>query len=168
MTLLEEMAERHTHAPALTRLEKDEATRVTYLELLARTGAVAARLAAAGVKKGDRVALSAKNHPDWAITYFGILRAGAVAVPLDPALDDDTRANLLTDCAAAAVVSDSGIQHANAFDIRAVTRADGSLTAPSVRLNSPSDGGPSSSPGGGSDPYASSSSGSKLPLSVGS
>ena len=45
---------------------------------------MAARLAALGVKKGDRVVLAAKNHPDWAIAYFGIVRAGATAVPVDP------------------------------------------------------------------------------------
>ena len=121
VSLLEEMAERHAHAPALTRLEKEEASRVTYLELRARSRAVAARLAAAGVKKGDRVVLSAKNHPDWAITYFGILRAGAVAVPLDPALDEEARANLIADCAATAVISDSGVPHSNAFNIRTIT-----------------------------------------------
>ncbi|MGO8996184.1 MAG: AMP-binding protein [Polyangiaceae bacterium] len=134
VSLLEEMAERHAHAPALTRLEKEEASRVTYLELRARSRAVAARLAAAGVKKGDRVVLSAKNHPDWAITYFGILRAGAVAVPLDPALDEEARTNLIADCAATAVISDSGVPHSNAFNIRTITLTDDSLVPPSLDI----------------------------------
>ena len=46
-----------------------------------------------GVKKGDRV-VAAKNHPDWAIGYFGILRAGAVAVPVDAELDGHAFANV--------------------------------------------------------------------------
>ncbi len=136
IALLEEMAERHAHAPALTRLEKGEASRVTYLELRARSRAVAARLAAAGVAKGDRVILSAKNHPDWAIAYFGILRAGAVAVPIDPALDDAARTNLIVDCAAAAVVSDDvRIAHPNAFAIHALTLADDALTPPTIEVS---------------------------------
>ena len=31
--------------------------------------------------------LSGPNHLDWAVAYFGILRAGAVVVPLDPGLE---------------------------------------------------------------------------------
>jgi long-chain acyl-CoA synthetase len=143
IALLEEMADRHAHAPALTRLEKDGATRVTYLELRARSRAVAARLAAAGVTRGDRVVLSAKNHPDWAIAYFGILRAGAVAVPLDPALDHEARANLVADCSAAAVVSDDPwkspaadgrVAHPNVLDIHAITLRDDALSPPAVHV----------------------------------
>jgi long-chain acyl-CoA synthetase len=133
--LLFEMAERHAHAPALTRLEKEGALRVTYAELAARSRAVAARLAAVGVRKGDRVALSAKNHPDWAIAYFGILLAGAVAVPLDPALDDHARANLLEDCGAAAVLADSHVAHPHALDVHEATRADDALVPPSVDVS---------------------------------
>ena len=39
-----------------------------------------------GVVAGDRVYLSGANHPTWSVCYFGILVAGAVAVPLDVAL----------------------------------------------------------------------------------
>jgi long-chain acyl-CoA synthetase len=137
VALLEEMAGQHAHAPALTRLEKDGVSRVTYLELRARSRAVAARLAAAGVAKGDRVVLSAKNHPDWAIAYFGILRAGAVAVPIDPALSDDARANLIGDCDAAAVVSDTGktaLAHPNVFALHAVTLPDDALEPPAIEF----------------------------------
>ncbi|HEY2514140.1 MAG TPA: AMP-binding protein, partial [Polyangiaceae bacterium] len=134
--LLEEMAERHEHAPALSRLEEGAAgaLRVTYAELRARSRAVAARLAHAGVAAGNRVILSAKNHPEWAIAYFGILRAGAVAVPLDPALDAEARANLIADAGAAAVISDTGIAHAHAFALHAITRRDDALVPPAIEL----------------------------------
>ena len=138
VALLEEMAERHAHAPALTRLEKEGATRVTYLELRARSRAVAARLAAAGVTQGDRVVLSGKNHPDWAIVYFGILRAGAVAVPIDPALDEEARANLIADCRAAAVVSDAAtgaIAHPSVFPLHGITLPDDSLAPPALEFS---------------------------------
>jgi len=137
VSLLEEMAERHGHAAALTRLESEGATRVTYEELRARSRAVAARLAASGVKAGDRVVLSAKNRPEWPIAYFGILRAGGVAVPIDPALDDEARANLIADCEASAVISDADIAHANAWPIAALTVRDDSLPPPAI---TPDDG----------------------------
>jgi long-chain acyl-CoA synthetase len=41
------------------------------------------RLSAAGVTTGDRCAILADNDADWCATYLGILRIGAVAVPLD-------------------------------------------------------------------------------------
>jgi long-chain acyl-CoA synthetase len=42
-------------------------------------------LASKGIKQGDRVILFSNNMPEWGITYFGILKAGATAVPIDPA-----------------------------------------------------------------------------------
>ena len=37
-----------------------------------------------GVARGERVAILLENRPQWPMSYFGILLAGAVAVPLDP------------------------------------------------------------------------------------
>ena len=60
----------------------------TYAEFAQQSGAIAASLSAHyGVKPGDRVLLAAQNHPAWAITFFGILKAGATVVPLDPNID---------------------------------------------------------------------------------
>ncbi|MSP24418.1 MAG: AMP-dependent synthetase [Myxococcales bacterium] len=86
LDLLDEMAERHDHSVALRMLEEDGLSRITFLEWRAASANVAATLAQAGVKKGDRVLLSGDNRPSWPITYFGILRAGAIAVPVDPKL----------------------------------------------------------------------------------
>ena len=36
-----------------------------------------------GVHKGDRVLLWGSNSPWWVVAFFGVLRAGAIAVPLD-------------------------------------------------------------------------------------
>ena len=38
-----------------------------------------------GIQPGNRVILFSNNMPEWGITYFGILKAGATAVPIDPA-----------------------------------------------------------------------------------
>ncbi len=50
------------------------------------------------------------NHPDWAIAYFGILRAGAVAVPVDPALDALGSADVLAESGARVVVWDDTVK----------------------------------------------------------
>ena len=39
-----------------------------------------------GVRKGDRVAIHLPNCPQFAIAYFGLLKVGAVFVPLSPLL----------------------------------------------------------------------------------
>jgi long-chain acyl-CoA synthetase len=44
---------------------------------------VAAKLAAAGIRSGDRVAILGRAQPLWCAAFFGALRLGAVAVPLD-------------------------------------------------------------------------------------
>ena len=84
--MLDEIAERYEHLPALMRTHEDGFTRISYKEMRSRAHSVALRLKKAGVATGDRVYLSGANHPTWSICYFGILVAGAVAVPLDVAL----------------------------------------------------------------------------------
>ncbi len=57
--------------------------RITYAELHARVGRVAARLRAEGVGPGDRVAYLGPNHPAFVETMFATHRLGAVFVPLN-------------------------------------------------------------------------------------
>lgn len=54
----------------------------TYRDFERISRGVAESLIAYGIKKGDRVALLAENSPQWVMTYFGILRAGAIVVPI--------------------------------------------------------------------------------------
>lgn len=57
---------------------------VSYRELQQQAEAIAGHLAEAGVGKGDRVLLYMQNSPQYIIGYFGILRANAVVVPVNP------------------------------------------------------------------------------------
>jgi len=60
----------------------DQALRYRDLDdLSART---AAWLRGRGISAGDRVALMAPNTPEFLVLYYGILRAGAVVVPMNP------------------------------------------------------------------------------------
>ncbi|HOM92999.1 MAG TPA: AMP-binding protein, partial [Rectinema sp.] len=54
----------------------------TYRDFERLSRGIAQALSAYGVKKGDRVALLAENSPHWVIAWFGIVRAGAIVVPI--------------------------------------------------------------------------------------
>jgi acyl-CoA synthetase (AMP-forming)/AMP-acid ligase II len=78
---------------------------VTYGELDAAAGRVAAFLRAQGVARGERVALLMENSVDYAAAYFGILRAGACCVALNHANKADTHRKLLLDSGAVALLT---------------------------------------------------------------
>jgi acyl-CoA synthetase (AMP-forming)/AMP-acid ligase II len=59
---------------------------ITFAQLDDASRALAARLVAAGVGKGDRVGLLAPNGIEWATTALAALRIGAVLVPLSTLL----------------------------------------------------------------------------------
>ena len=60
-------------------------TVVTFAEFLEQAERLAGFLESrCGVRKGDRVLLLMQNSPQFAIGYYGILRANAVVVPLNP------------------------------------------------------------------------------------
>jgi long-chain acyl-CoA synthetase len=78
------------------------ATRLTYAEVDAAAAQVAASLVARGIQPGDRVALSCPNLPYVPIVYYGILKAGAVVVPLNVLLTEREIAYHLEDSQAKA------------------------------------------------------------------
>lgn len=61
-----------------------EGARLTFGELAAAADRLAASLARLGLKPGDRVAIQLPNLPQTLIAYFGVLRAGGVAVMTNP------------------------------------------------------------------------------------
>ena len=73
-------------------------SRSTYSEVHAAANRVANLLATMGVERGDKVALSCPNLPAFAAVYYGILKAGAVVVPLNVLLKAREVAYHLDDC----------------------------------------------------------------------
>jgi long-chain acyl-CoA synthetase len=81
--------------------------RVTYAQFDAEADRVARALDRIGVQRGDRVAIAMGNVPHFAYAYFGILRAGAVAVPLNAMLSEPEVARVLTDSGARVLIGAS-------------------------------------------------------------
>ena len=69
----------------------------TYRQLNKNTNRVATALVGSGVGPGDRVVLCAPNSLEWIIFYFGVLKAGAVAVTLSNQLTADEFARVMAD-----------------------------------------------------------------------
>jgi long-chain acyl-CoA synthetase len=78
--ILSDTASRHGERIAM----KLDGTELSYEQLEEASARAAGLIRAKGVEAGDRVAVMLPNVPYFAILYFGILRAGAVVVPLNP------------------------------------------------------------------------------------
>ncbi|KAG5305012.1 AMP dependent synthetase and ligase [Histoplasma capsulatum G186AR] len=64
-----------------------QAQRLTYDELDRKSNALARGLAAGGLPKGDRVAVSLGNSIEFAIVTYALFKLGAVLVPLNPSFN---------------------------------------------------------------------------------
>jgi long-chain acyl-CoA synthetase len=117
-TLVDQMAERHSHSLAFQKLEDEGLSRITYLDVKARVEATARRLIDAGVKKGDRVVLAALNAPEWPLAYFGITRAGGVCVPVDRDLESVQFANIVREAEAKIALWDPYVEKKGGAGVR--------------------------------------------------
>ena len=81
-TMLRESALRYPDKP----LCHIEGVSLSYRQVDELSGRVAAALAGAGLKRGDKVAVQLPNVPEFLFSYFGALKAGLTVVPLNPLL----------------------------------------------------------------------------------
>ncbi len=73
---------------------------MSYGDFHSKIQLVAALLKETGIKKNDRVAILADNSPQWGIAYLGIVRLGAVAVPILPDFAEADVKHILTESGA--------------------------------------------------------------------
>ena len=84
-----------------------EEGRVTYADLEARTARIAAGLTAAGLAKGERVAMLIGNRFAFVEVYLACQRAGLVTVPLNTRQPAPEIAYAATQCGASAIIFDA-------------------------------------------------------------
>ncbi len=98
--------------------------RLTYRELERRTGALAGALVAAGIERGDRVAVLAPNSPALLEAHYGIPDAGAVLVALNVRLGAAEIAGILEHSGARLLLVDRELEHLAPAGIRTVVSDD--------------------------------------------
>jgi long-chain acyl-CoA synthetase len=83
----------------------DASRSVSYAELAERTASIAANLAGAGLKEGDRLAIYLPNGVDWVEACLAALRAGAVIVPISFDAAEGEISYRLTDAGCSVIVT---------------------------------------------------------------
>lgn len=89
------------HHPAV---EDDEGVTITYADLAGLSDRLRDRLRRLGVRRGDRVGIYLGKSIDAVAAIFGILKAGAAYVPVDPGAPAARNAYILSDCSVRAVL----------------------------------------------------------------
>ena len=108
---------------------------LTWSELDEQVGRAATALRSLGLRRGDRVAIALGNTPTFALSYFGALRAGLVALPVNPASTAAELGHVLGDSGAAALIGQPAVVDAvlalggKLAAMRHVVVADGSQPA---------------------------------------
>jgi long-chain acyl-CoA synthetase len=92
--------------PDKTALVHEE-IRATYKQINANADRLAHWLIGLGVSKGDRVVLGLENCLEYVVSYYGVLKAGAVAVPLSTDLKPDGLIPLLKELEPEAIIASS-------------------------------------------------------------
>jgi long-chain acyl-CoA synthetase len=92
--LLEYCVQKFADQPFVCKVSE---TAYTYKEFYARVLSISSLLVERGIKKGDRAAILGENSPNWGISYFAIMRAGASAVPILPDFPEADIRHILSD-----------------------------------------------------------------------
>ncbi|MFE9069402.1 beta-ketoacyl synthase N-terminal-like domain-containing protein, partial [Streptomyces violaceusniger] len=127
--LLRANADRFGDKPACS----DGHRTVSHAELERRTRRLAGHLAGLRLHPGDRAMICLGNRVEMVESYFGVLRANGVAVPVNPRSTDAELSYLLADSGARLVLTD--VAHADQFgrlreqfpELRMVVSGDGPL-----------------------------------------
>ena len=78
----------------------------SFAELDERVDLTASALAAFGVARGDRVAILSGNVPEFVTSFYGVLRAGGVAAPLNVMLTPQELGFIVSDSGAKVAIAD--------------------------------------------------------------
>jgi long-chain acyl-CoA synthetase len=131
---IEDWARREPGRHAFILDHADRVEEYTYAEVVQNAAKIAAGLEKAGICRGDRVGILMENVPQWVFALLGILRMGAVAVPLAPALPETALKRVAAHAGCRLLFADAqNVERACAVGITVVAQ-DGSSSLPNAPL----------------------------------
>jgi long-chain acyl-CoA synthetase len=84
LELFETTTKRHATRVAM-RIERDgRKEQYTYADMRELATRAAGFFADKGIQPGDRIMLLSHNAPEWGMTYFGVIKAAGICIPVDP------------------------------------------------------------------------------------
>ena len=88
---------RFSDRPLFTDFEGEGGSKntLTYRQAYEKIEKLSKWMLSSGLKKGDRVVISGKNSPEWAVSFLATFFAGGIAVPIDCALHQNEVCNLI-------------------------------------------------------------------------
>jgi len=101
---LHDLLERSAARPEQVAVEEADGSRISCGELVRLSNRVRDRLRAVGVHPGDRVGLWLRKSIDTVAAIFGILKAGAAYVPVDPTAPPARNGYIFANCAVRAAI----------------------------------------------------------------
>ncbi len=122
LAVLDHAADARRRSPAVRCAGRD----VGAASLRSDSLRIAATLAAWGIEPGDRVALMMGNVPEFLAVWFGILRAGAIEVPIHSAYRGPLLEHILRESGAGVLICDAEFARA-ARRARRCRRSSGSI-----------------------------------------
>lgn len=95
--MLEIQTKRNAQRPYFTVFDgpNDEKNTLTYAQVLEKVKTLAKWLIENGIKKGDKVAVSGKNSPEWGLVFHATLYAGGIIIPIDNGLHEHEVCNII-------------------------------------------------------------------------
>lgn len=95
--LISIQAERFAERPCFTDFEGpgESKNTMTYAEVYEKVQTLAKWMVSQGVKKGDKIAVTGKNSPQWAVVYLATFFASCTVIPIDNGLHENEAGNLI-------------------------------------------------------------------------
>lgn len=107
--LFDATAGNYTQKIALQHHNNGIVERFTYGQFKEHAERASGYFRAIGIGQGCAVLLASENRPQWGMAYFGILKADAIAVPVDAESNAEQLANVIQSSNAAAIVLSSKV-----------------------------------------------------------
>ena len=104
----------HSHLERMTSLypSKDAVVykkeHLKFSEINRKSEILAARFQSIGIKRGDRVIICLGNRTETVISFWAILKAGAVVIPVGKELKPEKLEYILNDSEASALITTAG------------------------------------------------------------